>query len=94
LARLIHDPQAPTDGDFEPVLTQKQVDIKIGLDVAKLSITKRVERILLATSDADFIPVIDFARSHGIEVVLLSDVASIRMTKGTLLKAFSSHRAV
>lgn len=82
------------DGDFEPILTQKQVDMKIGFDVAKLCINKMVGRILLATSDADFVPAIHFAKSYKIEVVLLSDVFAVKKTKGVLLKSFSSHRIV
>jgi uncharacterized LabA/DUF88 family protein len=92
--RLLKAPGPLADQDFDPVLTQKQVDMKIGLDVARLSIGRRVERILLATSDADFIPAIHFARGYNIQVILLSDVAAVRRTKGSLLKAFSSHRIV
>jgi uncharacterized LabA/DUF88 family protein len=92
--RLLKTPGPLSDEDFDPVLSQKQVDMKIGLDVAKLSIGQRVGRILLATSDADFIPAIHFAKSCKVEVILLSDVAAVRRTKSTLLKAFSSHRIV
>lgn len=91
---LISGPRALTDGDFDPDLIQKQVDMKIGFDVAKLSITHAVERILLATSDEDFVPAIHFAKTFRIEVVLLSDVVPVRKTKGRLLKAFSDHRIV
>jgi uncharacterized LabA/DUF88 family protein len=94
LKRLLKTPRPLTDQDFDPVLTQKQVDMKIGLDVAKLSVGNQVGRILLATSDADFIPAIHVARGKGIEVVLLSDVAAVRRTKSVLLKAFTSHRIV
>jgi len=92
--KLIKTPAPVDDEDFDPVLTQKQVDMKIGLDVAKLSLGGHVGRILLATSDADFIPAIHFARANKIEVVLISDVAAVRRTKGSLLKAFTSHRIV
>jgi len=92
--KLLKTPGRLTDEDFDPVLSQKQVDMLIGLDVAKLAIGGNVGRILLATSDADFIPAIHFARSHKVEVILLSDVAAVRRTKGVLLKAFSSHRIV
>ena len=91
---FLKKPRPLIDDDFEPVLSQKQVDMKIGLDVAKLSTGKLIGRILLATSDADFIPAIHFARSNGVEVLLLSDVAAVRRTKSTLLKAFSGHRIV
>ena len=92
--KLLKTPSPLVDQDFDPILSQKQVDMKIGLDVAKLSIGQLVGRILLATSDADFIPAIHFARGNKVEVVLLSDVAAVRRTKGSLLKAFSAHRIV
>lgn len=92
--KLMKSPRQLVDQDFDPVLTQKQVDMKIGLDVAKLSVGGHVGRILLATSDADFIPAIHFARANKVEVVLVSDVAAVRRTKSSLLKAFTSHRIV
>jgi uncharacterized LabA/DUF88 family protein len=92
--KLMKTPRPLIDNDFDPVLTQKQVDMKIGLDVAKLSLGGHVGRILLATSDADFIPAIHFARANKVEVVLISDVAAVRRTKSSLLKAFTSHRIV
>lgn len=89
---LIKIPRPLIDGDFYPVLTQKQVDMKIGFDVAKLSYAKSVKRILLATSDSDFIPAIHFARNQGLEVVLLSDIDAIRKTKKRLINSCSDHR--
>ncbi len=94
IVSLIKTPRTLTDSDFKPVLRQKQVDMKIGLDVAKLSIKQSVGRILLATSDADFIPAINYAKSCQLEVVLISDIFSVRKTKASLLQAFSSHRIV
>jgi len=91
---IMSNPRRPTDEDFKPILTQKQVDMKIGFDVAKLSINQKVHRILLATSDADFIPAIHFAKTFGLEVVLLTDIHAIGRTKGVLLKAFSDHRII
>ena len=94
VTRLIAAPRPIEDSDFEPILSQKQVDMKIGLDVAKLSIRNAAGRILLATSDADFIPAIDFARGLGLEAVLLTDIAAIRRTKGVLVRSFTSHRLI
>ena len=51
-------------------MSQKQVDMKIGLDIAWLSIKKIVDRIVLITGDQDFIPVMKFARKEGIIVYL------------------------
>lgn len=94
IAGLLAAPRPIEDSDFEPILSQKQVDMKLGLDVAKISIRKGAGRLLLATSDADFIPAIDFARGSGLEAILLTDIAAIRRTKGVLVRSFTSHRLI
>lgn len=59
-------------GDFAPDLTQKRVDMKIGLDVAWLSSKSIVERIILVTGDSDFVPAMKFARREGVQVILVT----------------------
>ncbi|EAH4572130.1 NYN domain-containing protein [Campylobacter lari] len=59
-----------TDQDFALNLRQKGVDIKIALDIAKLSLRKDVEKIILMTGDSDFIPAIKLARREGIIIHL------------------------
>jgi uncharacterized LabA/DUF88 family protein len=54
--------------DFEPDIEQKRVDIKIGLDMAWLASQKIVERVLLFSTDTDFVPAMKFAREHGLTV--------------------------
>lgn len=46
------------------------MDIKIGIDIASLSIKRLVEKIVLITGDSDFIPAIKLARTEGAQVVL------------------------
>jgi len=58
--------------DFMPDLKQKRVDMKIGLDVAWLASKSIVERIVLVTSDSDFVPAMKFARREGIQVMLVT----------------------
>ncbi|MBW2072503.1 MAG: NYN domain-containing protein [Deltaproteobacteria bacterium] len=58
--------------DLVPDLEQKQVDMKIGLDIAWLSSKNIVNRIILVTGDADFIPVMKFARREGVQIVLVT----------------------
>lgn len=58
--------------DFVPDLTQKRVDMKIGLDVAWLSSKSIVERIILVTADSDFVPAMKFARREGVRVILVT----------------------
>lgn len=59
-------------GDFVPDFKQKRVDIKIGLDIAWLSSKRLVDRVVLVTGDADFIPAMKFARREGVQVVLVT----------------------
>lgn len=44
----------------------------IGLDIAWLASKNIVDRIILVTGDADFIPAMKFARREGIQVVLVT----------------------
>lgn len=56
--------------DVEYDVTQKGVDMRIGLDIASLAFKRLVQRIVLVTGDADFVPAAKFARREGIDVVL------------------------
>ncbi|OKL37611.1 NYN domain-containing protein [Domibacillus mangrovi] len=58
------------DHHFTLDFQQKGVDIKIGLDVAWLASKKLVDRIIMVTGDADFVPAMKFARREGLQVVL------------------------
>ncbi len=58
------------DDDFVPEIIQKGVDIKIGLDIAWISLEKIAQRIVLITGDSDFVPAMKFARRNGIQVML------------------------
>ncbi|MCV3445243.1 NYN domain-containing protein [Campylobacter lari] len=59
-----------TEDDFVLDIRQKGVDMKIGLDIATLSIKKQIEKIILITADSDFIPAIKHARKEGVIVQL------------------------
>jgi uncharacterized LabA/DUF88 family protein len=59
-----------TDTDFKPLFKQKRVDIKIGLDIAWLSIRKMVDRIILIAGDSDFVPAMKLSRNEGVQVVV------------------------
>ncbi len=64
--------RALEEDDLVPDLKQKGVDMKIGLDVAWLASNSIVERIVLVTSDSDFIPAMKFARREGVQIVLVT----------------------
>jgi uncharacterized LabA/DUF88 family protein len=55
---------------LEPIITQKGVDMRIGLDIARLSLRERVDTIAVTTGDSDFIPAFKFARREGVRVYL------------------------
>lgn len=56
--------------DFLPNLTQKGVDMRIGLDIAALALKRLADTVLLVTGDADMIPAMKFARREGMRVGL------------------------
>ncbi len=59
-----------TDDDFEYGMRQKQIDMKIGVDIASVAYKKQVERIVLVAGDADFVPAAKLARREGIDFIL------------------------
>jgi uncharacterized LabA/DUF88 family protein len=57
-------------GDLVPNMAQKGVDLRIGLDIAWISLKRLVEVLVLVTGDSDFVPAMKFARREGIKVYL------------------------
>ena len=82
--------RALVDGDFEPILVQKQVELMIGLDIAKLSNTKFVQRLILVTSNTDLIPAVRAARSNGTKVTIVT--GRRKLVKNKLISACDEHR--
>jgi uncharacterized LabA/DUF88 family protein len=58
--------------DFQPSIRQKGVDMRIGLDIASLTLKKQVHVIVLVTADSDFIPAMKFARREGAQLFLIT----------------------
>lgn len=56
--------------DLVPDLCQKGVDIRIGLDIAWISLKRVADILVLVTGDSDFVPVMKFARKEGLRVYL------------------------
>ena len=56
--------------DIVPNIVQKGVDLRIGLDIARLSLQRMVSVIVVATGDSDLIPAFKFARREGVRVYL------------------------
>jgi uncharacterized LabA/DUF88 family protein len=56
--------------DLVPDISQKGVDIKIGLDIAWISLKRVADILVLVTGDSDFVPPMKFARKEGLKVYL------------------------
>ena len=72
--RALQDPNLKDrhleEGDFVPDIEQKGVDLRIGLDIARLSLRGLVRTVVVVTGDSDFIPAFKFARREGVRVIL------------------------
>ena len=58
------------DSDFTANLRQKGVDIRIGLDIATITLKKQANIIVLVSGDSDFVPAARLARREGATFVL------------------------
>ena len=58
------------DNDFAPALRQKGVDMRIGLDIASISLKRQASIIVLVSGDADFVPAAKLARREGVQFIL------------------------
>ena len=61
---------AITAKDLVPDISQKGVDIRIGLDIASIALKRFAEIFVLVTGDSDFVPPMKFARKEGVRVYL------------------------
>jgi uncharacterized LabA/DUF88 family protein len=70
LKALTKNPRAPVANDLVPDIQQKGVDLRIGLDLARLALRELVSGVVVVTGDSDIIPAFKFARREGIRVYL------------------------
>jgi len=56
--------------DLVPAIEQKGVDLRIGLDIARLALTSSVQALVLVTGDSALVPAFKFARREGLRVFL------------------------
>lgn len=70
LDNLIRAPRPVEAQDLVPIIEQKGVDLRIGLDIARLALTRAVQAIIVATGDSDLVPAFKFARREGVRVFL------------------------
>lgn len=62
--------RALVDEDFDLDLSQKGVDLRIGLDMARLALRETVRAVVVVTGDSDFVPAFKFVRREGVKVIL------------------------
>lgn len=59
-----------TESDFYLSISQKGVDMRIGVDISSLAFKKQVDQIILISGDSDFVPAAKQARREGIDFIL------------------------
>lgn len=59
-----------TENNFYLDISQKGVDMKIGLDISLMAHKKLVDQIILIAGDSDFVPAAKYARREGIDFIL------------------------
>ena len=58
------------DEDFSPTFRQKGVDMRIGLDIASITLKRQAQIIVLVSGDSDFVPAAKLARREGVQFIL------------------------
>lgn len=67
---LAKKPRPIEPRDMVPNIEQKGVDLRIGLDIARLALRNLVSAIVVVTGDSDLVPAFKFARREGCRVYL------------------------
>lgn len=68
--KLIGSQRELTDDDFLLDLSQKGVDMRVGMDMARLALRDMVRTVVVVTGDSDFVPAFKFVRREGVKVIL------------------------
>lgn len=58
------------DEDFTPALRQKGVDMRIGLEIATITLKRQAQIVVLVSGDSDFVPAAKLARREGMQFIL------------------------
>lgn len=61
---------AITDDSVRLDLRQKGVDMRIGIDIASITLKRQADTIVLMSGDSDFVPAAKLARREGMEFIL------------------------
>ncbi|MBK8907546.1 MAG: NYN domain-containing protein [Rhodospirillales bacterium] len=68
--KLVQDARPLKDDDFVPDISQKGVDMRVGMDMARLALRESVRAVIVVTGDSDFVPAFKFVRREGVKVIL------------------------
>jgi uncharacterized LabA/DUF88 family protein len=79
---LLKAPRALTDQDFDLDLSQKGVDMRVGLDMARLALREMVRAVIVVTGDSNFVPAFRFIRREGVRVILEPMGSNVRVELG------------
>jgi uncharacterized LabA/DUF88 family protein len=58
------------EDDIRPLIEQKAVDMKLGLDITYIATKRLADLLIIITGDADIVPALKFARREGMQVCL------------------------
>lgn len=61
-----------TAPDLEPNIHQKGVDMRLGLDIATITLKGHADVFVLVAGDSDFVPAMKFARREGAQLFLVT----------------------
>jgi uncharacterized LabA/DUF88 family protein len=68
--KLLKEPRELADDDFLLDAGQKGVDLRIGMDMARLALRDMVRTVIVVTGDSDFVPAFKYVRREGVKVIL------------------------
>lgn len=80
-----------TEQDIQLEITQKGVDMKLGLDILDLAHKHLADQIILVSGDSDFVPAAKMARREGVDFIL--DPMGLKVSDDLLehIDGLSSH---
>lgn len=70
MKNMLAAPRAVEAHDLVPNISQKGVDLRIGIDLARLALRSLVDTVIVVTGDSDLIPAFKFVRREGLRVIL------------------------
>ena len=67
---LKREPRPLRDSNFKLDISRKGVDMRVGMDMARLALRELVRTILVVMAEGDFVPAFKFVRREGVKVIL------------------------